>query len=62
MPRSIRKRIRLEEMEQVMNQGLDFLSGLYKMSTGQDLNAKDQKIEIDKETSEVTMKFKLPDF
>jgi SNF2 family DNA or RNA helicase len=53
---------KLEEMEQVMNQGLGFLSGLYKMSTGQDLNAKDQKIEIDKTTGEVTMKFKLPGF
>lgn len=53
---------KINEMEEVMNQGMGFLAGLYKMSTGQDMNAGDQKIEIDKETGEVTMKFKLPGF
>ena len=50
----------LEEVEQVMNQGMGFLSGLFKMATGKDLSAQEQKIEIDKETGEVVMRFKLP--
>ena len=31
-----------------------------KMSTGKDMGMEGQKIEINKETGEVTMKFKLP--
>lgn len=49
-----------EELAQVMNSGMQFLSGLFKMSTGKDIGMEDQKIEINKETGEVTMKFKLP--
>ncbi|MDA3928366.1 MAG: DEAD/DEAH box helicase [Prolixibacteraceae bacterium] len=49
-----------EEIEQVMNNGMQFLAGLFKMSTGKDINIEDQKIEVNKETGEVTMKFKLP--
>jgi superfamily II DNA/RNA helicase len=49
-----------EELEQVMNSGMQFLSGLFKMSTGKDMGSENQKIEINKETGEVTMKFKLP--
>ena len=49
-------------MEDVMNQGLGFLAGLYKMSTGQEMGIENQKIEIDEETGEVMMKFKLPGF
>jgi SNF2 family DNA or RNA helicase len=51
---------KVEELEQVMNSGLQFLSGLFKMSTGKDIGMENQKIEINKETGEVTMKFKLP--
>jgi SNF2 family DNA or RNA helicase len=47
------------EMESIMNNGMQFLSGLFKMSTGQDLNLENQKIEIDKETGEVVMRFKF---
>ncbi|HEX9970631.1 MAG TPA: DEAD/DEAH box helicase [bacterium] len=54
------KRQQLEEVEQVMNQGLGFLSGLFKMATGKELSTQQQKIEIDKETGEVVMRFKLP--
>jgi hypothetical protein len=43
-----------------MNQGLGFLSGLFKMATGKELSAQEQKIEIDKATGEVVMRFKLP--
>jgi hypothetical protein len=51
-----------EEVEQVMNNGLQFLSGLFKMSTGKDIGMEGQSIEVNKETGEVTMKFKLPGF
>jgi len=54
------KQPQLAEMEQVMNQGMGFLSGLYKMATGKELSSQEQKIEIDKETGEVVMRFKLP--
>jgi hypothetical protein len=47
------------EFEQVMNNGMQFLAGLFKMSTGKDLGIGNQKIEIDKETGEVVMRFKI---
>ena len=49
-----------EELEQVMNSGMQFLSGLFKMTTGKDMGVENQTIEINEETGEVTMKFKLP--
>ncbi len=49
-----------EDMESILNSGMDFLSGLMKMTTGKDSGMKDQKVEIDKETGEVVMRFKLP--
>lgn len=49
-----------EEIEQVMNNGMQFLAGLFKMSTGKDIGIENQKIEVNKETGEVTLKFKLP--
>ena len=53
-------RQRLEQMEAVMNQGMDFLSGLYKMATGSDVSLQEKKIEVNRETGEVILKFKLP--
>lgn len=50
------------EIEQVMNSGLQFLSGLFKMSTGKDMGLENQSIEVNKNTGEVTMKFKLPSY
>ncbi len=50
---------KLQEMETVMNQGMQFLAGLYKMSTGKEMAAGQQKVEIDKETGEVVMRFKI---
>jgi len=50
---------KLEEMETVMKKGMDFLAGLFKMSTGKDLNPEGNKIEVDKETGEIVMRFKL---
>ena len=43
-----------------MNNGMLFLAGLFKMSTGKDMGLESQSIQIDKETGEVVMKFKLP--
>jgi SNF2 family DNA or RNA helicase len=47
------------ELEEVMNNGMQFLSGLFKMSTGKDLGLGNQKIEIDPATGEVVMRFKI---
>jgi hypothetical protein len=54
-----------ERMEAVLNQGLEFMSGLLEMATGQKLHkAEDDKpmLNVDSQTGEVTMKFKLPGF
>ncbi len=48
------------EIEQVMNKGIQFLAGLFKMSTGKDMGMENQTIEFNKQTGEVVMKFKLP--
>ena len=53
---------RMEEMENVMNQGMGFLSGLFKMATGKDMAAEGNKIEVNRETGEVIMRFKMPVF
>ena len=50
------------EIEQVMNNGMQFLAGLFKMSTGKELGLENQTIEVDKATGEVVMRFKLPVF
>lgn len=47
------------EMEKVLDSGMQFLAGIFKMSTGKDMGLENQKIEIDKETGEVVMKFKM---
>ncbi|MEA3361651.1 MAG: DEAD/DEAH box helicase [Thermodesulfobacteriota bacterium] len=49
-----------EQLEQVMNQGMAFLSGLMQMTTGQPLQGESNKIEVNPETGEVVMRFKLP--
>lgn len=49
-----------EDIEKVLNSGMEFLSGLMKMATGKDSGLKDGKVEVNKETGEVVMKFKLP--
>ena len=50
-----------QEIEQVMNSGMQFLAGIFKMATGKDLGLNSQSIEVNQETGEVIMKFKLPD-
>ncbi len=47
-------------MEKVMNQGLEFLSGLFKMATGNEAALQGNKVEVDKTTGEVVMRFKMP--
>jgi len=54
-----------EKMEQVLNTGMQFISGLMEMATGQKMEPSGDDgrlIRLDKETGEVTMKFKLPGF
>jgi SNF2 family DNA or RNA helicase len=50
----------IQTMETVMNQGMDFLAGMFKMATGKDLGFEGKKMEIDKETGEIVMRFKMP--
>lgn len=54
------QREEMVQMEKVMNQGMDFLSGMIKMATGKEVGLEGNKIEVDKTTGEVTMKFKMP--
>ncbi len=54
-----------EKIEAVLNSGMAFLGGLMEMATGQKMASTDddgRMIRIDRETGEVTMKFKLPGF
>jgi SNF2 family DNA or RNA helicase len=48
------------ELEQVMTSGMQFLAGLFKMSTGKELETDNQQIAFNKETGEITMTFRLP--
>lgn len=49
-----------EKMEEVLNKGMQFLSGIYEMTTGKPLGGKEgAKIEVDKESGEVVMRFKF---
>ncbi|HEX5553894.1 MAG TPA: DEAD/DEAH box helicase [Chitinophagaceae bacterium] len=49
-----------EAMETILNHGMEFLSGLLKMTTGKEVGLENKKVEIDKETGEIVMRFKLP--
>jgi len=50
---------KLEELETVMNKGMEFLSGMFRMSTGKEMSSDNSRIEVDKETGEVVMRFKV---
>lgn len=55
----------MEQMDTVLNQGMDFLNSLSMMATGKSLTEKEsnnKSVEIDRETGEVVMRFKLPGF
>lgn len=58
---SVEQQEKMQTMETVMNQGMSFLSGIFKMATGKDIGLESQKIEVDKETGEIVMRFKMPD-
>jgi superfamily II DNA or RNA helicase len=52
-----------ERMEQVLNQGMAFIGGLFEMATGRRLEppASDGRmLQLDPQTGEVTLRFKLP--
>ncbi len=54
-----------ERMEAVLNQGMAFISGLLEIATGrkiETIGGDDRLIRLDRQTGEVTMKFKLPGF
>jgi len=54
-----------QQMEAVLNQGMEFMSGLLEMATGQKLHRSEEDkpmLQVDAQTGEVTMKFKLPGF
>ncbi len=54
--------VKPEEIEATLNQGMQFLSGVFKMATGKELLSDKEGIKVDRETGEVIMKFKLPGF
>jgi ERCC4-related helicase len=52
-----------EKMEEVLNQGMGFISGLLEMATGRKLDTAHtdgKMVTVDKQTGEVTLKFTLP--
>jgi hypothetical protein len=52
-----------ERIETVLNSGMAFISGLMEMATGQKVNptaASEKMVNINRETGEVTLSFKLP--
>lgn len=49
----------METMQTVMASGLQFLAGLYKMSTGKEMPLGSNSVEIDKETGEVVLRFRV---
>ena len=54
-----------EKVEAVLNSGMQFIGGLMEMATGQKVSTTrddGRMVTIDKQTGEVTLKFKLPGF
>ncbi len=49
-----------QEIEATLNQGMQFLNGIFKMATGRELLPDGGGITVDRQTGEVTMKFRLP--
>ena len=49
-----------QQMHEVMHKGMEFLTGIFKMSTGKDLGTKGEpQVKIDKESGEVSITFKM---
>ena len=50
----------IQQMEEVMTKGMEFLSGIYNMSTGNIIDANGKpKVAVNKETGEVSITFKM---
>ena len=52
-----------QQFEDILNQGIGFLSGVMEMATGEKLACADgseKMVTVDKTTGEVTLKFRLP--
>lgn len=49
----------IESMRTVMENGMQFLAGLYKMSTGKEMPTDGNSVEIDPNTGEIVMRFKM---
>ena len=48
-----------EQLEEILNKGMEFLAVLFKMSTGNDLDIGGQKINVDKTSGEVSLHFEM---
>ncbi len=49
-----------EQMEEVMTKGMEFLTGIYKMSTGNEMTGDSKPaVKVNKETGEVSITFKM---
>lgn len=49
-----------EQMEAVMTKGMEFLTGMYQMSTGSEVKSSGKpKVNVNKETGEVSISFKM---
>jgi len=52
-------------MEAVLNSGMAFIGGLLEVATGKKMSPAgddERMVKVDKNTGEVTLKFKLPGF
>jgi superfamily II DNA/RNA helicase len=50
-----------KELKKALKSGVEFLSQLVKMSTGKSIDLKGKKIDMDIESGEITLKFKITD-
>jgi superfamily II DNA/RNA helicase len=50
-----------KELKKALKSGVEFLSQLVKMSTGNTIDLKGKNIELDTKTGEITLKFKVTD-
>jgi SNF2 family DNA or RNA helicase len=51
---------RFTKMEEVMTKGMEFLTGLYQMSTGAEIKSTEKpQVKVNKDTGEITMTFKM---
>ena len=51
----------IEAMRSVMETGMQFLAGKYKMTTGREMQTGANRVEVEPQTGELVMRFKLGD-